>query len=405
MIDKYGTEHPLQNQELFEKAKSTNLEKYGQEYVLQVEEFKEKGKQTNIQKYGCPNPQQNEEIKNKTKKTCKERYGYENPSYSPEIKDKILQKMIDRGDARIIDGLVIKEHAKNTGYAVSTFNRLIREYGFEEASKMHRSEQYSSLELIFKNLLNQNNINFNQHSRLYYNDNNYYIPDFQIDKLFIEIDGLFWHCDCHDKMDRSYHANKQKIYKEHGYDSLFFREDELRDKFDIVKSIVLNKLGKSQRIFARKCEIKEISNNEANKFFSDNHLMGRGKGRTFCLQINDEIVSAIRIKRLKNKEYEVSRFCHKLNTNIIGGFSKLLRFVENHIDMDQLLTFIDMRYGKGEYLKDFGFQYIHTYPSFKWTNGINTYHRLKFPSTSGYDNGFFKIYDCGQAKFVKNFIK
>jgi hypothetical protein len=49
-----------------------------------------------------------------------------------------------------------------------------------------------------------------------------------------------------------------------------------------------------------------------------------------------------------------------------------------------------------------GFNYVHIYPSFRWTDGFQTFHRLKFPGNSGYDKDLFKIYDCGQAKYLLN---
>jgi hypothetical protein len=64
------------------------------------------------------------------------------------------------------------------------------------------------------------------------------------------------------------------------------------------------------------------------------------------------------------------------------------------------MTFIDLRYGDGSYLSDLGFKYNHTYPSFKWTDGQITLNRLRFPGNSGYDHGLFKIWDCGQAKWI-----
>ena len=72
----------------------------------------------------------------------------------------------------------------------------------------------------------------------------------------------------------------------------------------------------------------------------------------------------------------------------------------DHIKPDSITTFIDKRYGSGSYLSGLGFVYKHTYPSFKWTDGFESFHRLKFPGNSGYDQDLFKIWDCGQAKWI-----
>jgi hypothetical protein len=54
-----------------------------------------------------------------------------------------------------------------------------------------------------------------------------------------------------------------------------------------------------------------------------------------------------------------------------------------------------------DYLGDLGFVQKSCHLSFKWTNTRYTYHRMKFPSNTGYEQGMNKIWDCGQAKWVK----
>lgn len=63
-------------------------------------------------------------------------------------------------------------------------------------------------------------------------------------------------------------------------------------------------------------------------------------------------------------------------------------------------TFIDRRYGTGTHLKSLGWKFVHEYPSFRWTDGAMSYHRMKFPGSTGYNHGMAKIWDCGQAKWV-----
>lgn len=373
---KYGTEHHMQNPDKIQQVKETNLDKYGVANVSQVPEFKDKMKNTNLIKYG-----------------------YEYATQNLDIKNKIVNTMVLNGNARLFEGNNASFWAEKTGYCLSRFNQLIKDYGFEHAKNMYRTDSYTSLELRFKSFLDEHHIVYKNHQRVNTDNNNkYYIPDFIINNLFIEIDGLYWHSD--NCRENNYHINKKTAYESIGYDSLFFREDEIRDKFDIVKSIVLNKLGKSEKLYARNCILDTIDNKTSDSFFEANHLMGKGRGVTYVLKNNDVIVSAIRIKRLKNKDYEISRFCNKVGHSVIGGFSKLLKHSLTETKPDQLITFIDKRYGKGQYLTDLGFEYVHTYPSFRWTDGSSVFHRLKFSGNTGYDNGLFKIWDCGQAKWI-----
>lgn len=397
--EKFGCDNPFQNEEIKQKIKDTMIIKYGYEHHMMNPDKIKQTQENNIKKYGHHNVAQVPEIKEKIKETNLEKYGYEVATKNLEVKQKIVSTMVSNGNAKLYEGLGAKIWAEKTGYCLSRFNQLVRQYGFETAKNMYSTGSYSSLELLFKSFLDQYNINYTQHFRIL-NHNKTYIADFKLNNnILIECDGLYWHSEIVD-LDNKYHIYKKEAYSNQGYDSLFFREDELRDKFEIVKSVVLNKLNKCERIFGRKCDIVTLDHKTSDSFFENNHLMGKGRGDTFALTFDDKIVSALRLKRVKNKTYEISRFCSLVGYSVIGAFSKLLKQSIKDKNPDEIFTFIDRRYGKGSYLTGLGFQYVHSYPSFRWTDGFQTFHRLKFPGNSGYDKDLFKIYDCGQAKWV-----
>lgn len=398
-ISRFGCSNPFANNDIKDKISETMRIKYGYDHHMMNPSKKEQVKETNLEKYGYENVSQVPEFKDKIKNTNLDKYGYEYATQHPEVKSKILDTMVANGNARIFDGLNSKQWAEKTGYCLSRFNQLVREYGFEAAKNMYRTDSYSSLELRFKSFLEEYDLVHDHQKRLNLNDK-YYIPDFIINNLIVECDGLYWHSD--ECRPDDYHINKKEAYDNAGYNSLFFREDEIREKFDIVKSVVLNQLNRSNRIFARRCDIDIIDDKTSDLFFEANHLMGKGRGSTYILRFKDEIVAALRLKRTKEKNYEISRFCNSKFNTVVGSFSRLLKFALQDKKPDSVMTFIDRRYGKGHYLKDLGFSYVHVYPSFRWTDGFITFHRLKFPGNTGYDNGLFKIYDCGQAKWVIN---
>jgi AraC-like DNA-binding protein len=396
-ISRFGCENPFANDDIKNKISETMKIKYGFDHHMKSPDKKEQVKETNLEKYGYANVSQVPEFKEKIKSTNLDKYGYAHATQHPEVKSKILDTMVANGNARIFDGLNSKQWAEKTGYCLSRFNQLVREYGFEAAKNMYRTDSYSSLELRFKSFLEEYSLAHEHQKRLNLNDK-CYIPDFIINNLIVECDGLYWHSD--ECRPDNYHLNKKEVYDNAGYNSLFFREDEIRDKFDIVKSVVLNQLNKSNRIFARNCSLITIDDKTSDAFFTANHLMGKGRGSTYALTFQDQIVSALRLKRSKQNDYEISRFCNSKFNSVVGSFSRLLKFAIKDKNPDTIMTFIDRRYGKGYYLKSLGFNYVHTYPSFRWTDGFETFHRLKFPGNNGYDQGLFKIYDCGQAKWV-----
>jgi hypothetical protein len=156
----------------------------------------------------------------------------------------------------------------------------------------------------------------------------------------------------------------------------------------------------SNRIFARKCNVVEVDGKTSNRFFNSNHLMGKGKGKTFGLTYNNQLVSAIRIVK-KEDGLDVSRFCNIVKTNVVGGFSKLVCQIVKKLKPKFIETFIDLRYGSGDYLPGLGFNKETQYLSFHWIRGDERYHRMKFPGNTGYDYGFYKLWDCGQARYRK----
>lgn len=387
-ILKYGLKNSAQRDDIKNKIRNKNSDR------LQSDEYKMNIKNINLSKYGVEHAMQSDIVKAKQQNTLLNKYGVSNPmkieGIAKQASKKMIQTKIEKGLVIVFNDQTMPEIAEDKGFSRSHFGKLVRNHGLEYA--LNATPKQSSLEQFFENWLIENNIEYQKQFKV---DN--YIADFKINNLLIELDGLYWHSDA-SKLDKNYHSNKRKCYNANGYISLFFRENEIYDKFDIVKSIIINKLNKSQRIYARKCNLLKLENNQ---FIRDNHLMGRGYGDIFALEYNDRIVSAMQIRRLQNDDYEISRFCHLISTNVIGGFSRLLKYVESSINMSSLKTFIDLRYGSGSYLSDYGFTYKNTYNSFYWTDGKNTYHRLKFRGNSGYEKGLYKIWDCGQATFLK----
>jgi very-short-patch-repair endonuclease len=391
-LENLGVEMPTQCKEVMDKIEQTNIERYGCKNPAQNEQVKEKTVSTNLDRYGCKNPTQNEQVKKKIVATNLDRYGFRSPQQSPEIKAKVRQNAIDSGRIKLHDGKDLTTLAKEFEIPYSTLVHHTALYGVDLAIQM--TPQISSLEKVIQSWLDEEKVNYKLHYRAGGRISDFWLSD---TKIIIELDGLYWHSDIHRPDD--YHIVKRDTYIENGYTPLFFREDEVNNKLPIVKSIIMNKLGRSTRMFARKCTIVEVSRAESALFFETNHLMGKGRGTTYGLKYGDEIISCIVIRNTRGNDYEISRFCHKLGYQVVGGLSKLITHFTRNNNVNTLTTFIDNRYGDGEYLTKLGFSFIGCSPSFRWTNTVDCLHRMKFPGNTGYDNGFVKIWDCGQARY------
>jgi very-short-patch-repair endonuclease len=390
-IKKYGTEYPSQSEDIKEKTKKTMLEKYGTEYYSQTEEYKEKIKETNLERYGVEYAIQSDLVRQKINNTLLEKYGVENLSQYEEFKNKAQQTKIDNGYTKIIFGKTLKEISEDLGLSITCISK--RSIVAECIDDISYPKKSTEIENCIENILLSNNIDFKKEITI-----GKYRSDFIIDNLIIEANGNYWHSD--QFIAKNYHKEKRDFYIQSGYKPLFFCEDEILEKTKIVESIILNKLSKSNRIFARKCSIEEMSIEKSKLFFKDNHLMGSGRGRTYCL-INDGVVlSAIRLVK-KEDGLDISRFCHAIGYNVVGGFSKLLSYIEKTLKPKFIQTFIDLRYGLGDYLNSMGFIKETEYLSFDWFYKAKRLHRMNFKGNSGYEVGAKKIWDCGQAKYIK----
>jgi hypothetical protein len=197
-------------------------------------------------------------------------------------------------------------------------------------------------------------------------------------------------------------------------------ETEWEFKQEIVKSIIKSKLGiYDKKIYARKCQIRELSNQEYQEFIDLNHIQGCNNiypPIKLGLFYNNELVSCIGIgkSRFKKGETELIRFCNKLNTLVVGGLSKLLK----HSEVKGLVSYVDLRYFNGPGYEKAGFKFIsRSAPSYVYVKNTEVLSRFqcqkhklpkllgdKFcPEMTEVENmtlaGYYQIFDCGTLKY------
>lgn len=343
--------------------------------------------ETNINKYGVASVMCVKSIHNKHTKSIQKKYGVDNISQCSEIVEKKRNTYRKKNE-----GKLILEWANDLNKCSSTMGQMIKKYGLEIAKSIKKNK--SGLETKIEKFLKDNKIEFESEFKI-----GKYRVDFKINNIIIEANGLYWHSDQIIKNDK-YHISKYEFLINKNYQPLFFNEDEIIKKFDICTSIILHKMNRSKKIYGRKCIIKNVNQETREKFCIENHLMSKGKGNAFGLYYNNELYGLLQFIN-KNKYIEISRFCYKKNTTIIGGFSKLLKHLEKEYPNKNIMTFIDRRYGSGKYLPSLGFKLESVSKSFKWTKWLSSIHRMKFPGDTGYQHGYSKIWDCGQAKYIK----
>lgn len=229
---------------------------------------------------------------------------------------------------------------------------------------------------------------------------------------------MYWHSE--NKKGKLYHYEKTERCKQKGVQLIHIFEDEWRDKREIVKSILISKLGVCERkIYARNCVVKKVNNKSVRQFVENNHLQGNAKCESYyCLYHNNELVSVASVGRnryMKN-EFELIRYCSKLNTIIVGGFGKLLKEIKK--DYNKFYSYADLRYFNGNVYSKFGVLIKTTEPGYFWTDSVNRISRYKTQKhklhkllENEYDEnlsenqnmikfGYDKIYDCGHNLYL-----
>lgn len=395
-LHKYGVESYTQTKEYKERVKKTNVEKRGVEYIGQDNEVKNKVRATVRERYGVDCVLQAEEVKDKIIATNLERYGVDRPAKTESVKNKIVESQKRSGIIKLLDGKTRREWAKECDISYSGFNVRVRKYGLDAAIKMERHQ--TEIEFVVEEILKRAGIHYLKNIAIENRIADFVIPSKQ---LIIEVDGLYWHSDAING-DKRYHRKKMELYHRHGYSTLFFREDEISRRRPLVESIIRNRLGLSDIVYGRKLTLTDLDRDNSKDFFNTNHLMGFGSGLVMGLYDGCGIRCAIQIVN-KGEYVYVSRFCNAVGITVIGGLSKLLSAIYEDYKKD-VVSFVDLRYGNGKSLEKLGFIAESERLSFKWVKNDSTYHRMKFPSDSGYSFGCFKIWDCGQRKYRKKLL-
>jgi hypothetical protein len=247
-----------------------------------------------------------------------------------------------------------------------------------------------------------------------------YLPELGI---AFEFNGLYWHSDKY--KDKNYHIDKTNDCSHIGIQLIHVWEDDWIYKKEQVKSILINKLNLSNRIFARKCEIKIVDNVQVRYFLNENHIQGFvGSKVKIGLFYNNELVSLMTFGSLRkslgqiNKEgsYELLRFCNKLGYSVVGGASKLFRYFLNNFNVKEVISYSDSSRSNGELYKKLGFEFSHqSIPNYYYIiDGVRK-HRFNYrkdklvksgadidktESQIMFDKGYNRIFDCGSKKWI-----
>ena len=429
-LEHYGTDSPLKCEDVRKRISETNKELYGNSVYLKTEDFIKKSNDTLLKRYGSICLRDIKEVKDRRKQTYIERYGVSSPLKHKAFLEKhhttkrrnyfdSFSKMLLK--TKNISPLFGKEeyskfctpyryHCMSCGCDFDSEASRIQFISCPNCSKTSTSIEENEIYEFVRSIYHGNVIK-NDRKQIFPLELDILIPEKHV---AIEYDGLYWHSERY--KSSLYHLDKTEKCASCGMRLIHVFENEWLERKDIVKSIIASSLGiYEERIYARKCSVEHIASSTYKEFLNENHVQGYVNSSVrLGLFYKNDLVAVIGFgkSRFKNGEMELHRFCSKINTQVVGGFSKLIK----HSGISSFVSYVDRSKfdGYGYHNNDFSFV-CYTRPSYVYVRQANVLsrydcqkHKLK-KFLESYDealsehenmvnNNYFRLYDCGTIK-------
>lgn len=160
---------------------------------------------------------------------------------------------------------------------------------------------------------------------------------------------------------------KRSILAEDFFSQLtsYFKQGKLitiwEDQWIAKKQIIVDRLkamlGTGKKIHGRKTIVRRIDKATAEPFFEQNHLMGYVSAYfKLGLFFGEELVAAALFSKGKNfvhdgkpsRSHELVRFANAGDTNVVGGFTKLLNAFYELEKPNDMMTYLDRNWSDGK---------------------------------------------------------
>lgn len=466
---RYGVDRPLQNSDirensteiwksqygvggdkhddLLEKRRASLFEHFGVHEMFEKGAVRTKIEEEYKARTGYDYPTQNPEVIAKMRESCQGRYGEYHPMKSPEMisryilnPDKIEVWTAFKEDPKAYlsnrpDKPTLFKLSEELGVHPTTIGYLIHDNQLEDyityGPNKHTIPEQEVIEELYKidpSLV----IVQNDRKLIYPYEIDVVLPDYDIG---IEVDPTATHNHTLNVYDGgkglpiTYHQMKSNMCQTNGmFLYHIFGYDWSHNK-DVVVSMLKNLLHKNDIIvYARKCDVREVSSKDAVEFLNSNH---RQKFAAAPIRLglyhNDELVSLMTFGKMRhtigtgNEDlsdcYELVRFCNKTNTSVVGGASRLFKHFVDTYHPNRIRSFSDIAHTRGKLYETLGFKDIrHSDPNYVWVdwNTDRAYHRTnaqkqnicqflhddtidlsKSESEIMIEHGFVQFYDCG----------
>lgn len=395
-----------------EKSKKTMIEKYGDTVhsnkikdTWNSKTFDEKHKivlkqqKTNMDRYGVKNSLSRSDIRERIKQTNIKKYGVDNLFKSPEVQERIKQTNLEK---------------YGTMYPVTLFSYLNN----KTISKINKRFYDKLLELGCNAELEKSIGNKSY--------------DICVDKTLIEINPTYTHNSTvgpfiwgskREPKSTTYHLEKTQTALANGYSCIHVWDWDDYDK-------IINHFKPKKTLYARNLEVRIVPNDVSRKFLNDYHFQGSCNNQQIKLGLykDDDLIQMMTFGKPrynKHFEYELLRLCTNEDYIVVGGANKLFKYFIDNYNPASIISYCDLSKFNGSVYTNLGFDLQSTSaPTRHWFNintgrhitenllnqrgfsqlhGDNDYKLYKKGDSNEQlmlENGYYEVYDCGQASYV-----
>lgn len=394
-IDRYGTADYVTTNEFRVKSKATMLKNHGVEYSGQSSKLLDKSKQTNLDRYGSTS--------------------WSNHHISKQSLDKLndVDWLIDQHITQQKPSTII---AAELGVDKETVSNYMKKVGL---NRVRHNASYPETQLA--QWLTDHNIEFEVNNRklLRGKELDIFIPS---KNIAIEYCGLYWHSTAMNPNVRNKHIQKLNACSKLGIRLITLFEDEWIHNQDLVLDKISNILHISvnDRVYARKCVIKDVTSEDKSTFFDKYHIQGNGPSSiNIGLYFDGTLVACMGFIKQKHDVCILNRYA--TNINVVGGFSRLLSHFKADYAWKEIVSFADRRWSTGSVYETNGFKCDQILPpdyDYIDTTTQKRIHKFNFrrknlskiigdqfnPLLSETENtqaaGWYRIYNCGLLRYT-----
>lgn len=445
---RYGVKYTWQVPGVKDKAQQTMMERYGVEYFAQSPEFVNRCIETNRERYGADWSAQTERHKELTRKRCLEKYGVNNPSKSRfGIKDRMRDPSLfsnwwefrSNPDSFVSKNFpdrkpTLYDIQEKCGVLASSIGYFLTTVDKQNLVQFSYSSMEDQVYGFLQDIGVTDEIVRTTRKVITPLELDLYIPERHI---AIECNPTCAHNSSNSIFeDRpkspGYHQRKTQLCEDQGVFLFHIFGYEWEHKRPIIESMLRNLFGKNIiKIGARCCNIREVSDSESRIFLNSNHRQGYASSPIrLGLYYHEELLSLMTFGRPRNSissnaDFELVRFCNKLNTSVVGGASKLFTyFLSTHKEAKTIVSYSDRAHTQGNLYRTLGFTVLgRSQPGYVWVdeksdtayNRVNAQKRniCDFLNDNDIDlhqsetqimesHGFVKVFDSGTITWKYN---